>query len=110
MIRLIQDLKKFIGQYSLLFWVVVFVFLSTTLTINEIYKVQLGIFKLKGIFSFLAYFGVYSLHFMSVLVFISLFSKDYMWAKSRQFWILIVVGISLFSLRSVLTFYGEVVV
>ena len=109
MIHLIQDLKKFIGQYTLLFWVVVFVFLSTTLSINEVYKVQLGIFKLKGIFSFLAYFGVYSLHFMSVLVFISLFSKDYKWAKSRQFWILIVVGISLFSLRSVLTFYGEVV-
>jgi Ca2+/Na+ antiporter len=41
-----------------LFWFIVLVFLSTTLTVNEIYKVQLGVFKLKGFFSFLAYFGV----------------------------------------------------
>lgn len=109
MIRLIQDLKKFIGQYSLLFWVLIFVFLASTLTINEVYKVQLGIFKLKGVYSFLAYWGVYSLHFITVLILISIFSKDFNWAKSIQFWILIFIGISLFSLRSVLTFYGEVV-
>lgn len=109
MIRLIQDLKKFIAQYSILFWLVMFVFLTTTLAISEFYKVQLSIFKLKGIHSFLAYFALYALHFMSAFFFVSLFSKDFKWVKTRQFWVLIVVGISLFSLRSVLTFYGEVV-
>lgn len=106
---LINELKHFVAQYPIRFWLYLLLFLALTLTLNEVFDIQHWIFKLKGLPAFVAYTCVYLLHFMLVLFMVSLVFKDFKWLYSKAFWGLIITGISLFSLRSVLTFYGDVV-
>lgn len=99
--KIITQLKNFIRDYPIWYWLVLMSFCALSVTANYVFHLQEAIDQLLGVEEFLAYMALYASHSLFAFLLYSLASKSYAFWKKPGFWLILFFGFFVFAIRAV---------
>lgn len=97
--QLLKQLWQFAKGYTIIYWICMLLFCALSIYVYYFLELKQFMQNLSGLAKYIAYFTLYAIHILWGFCLYSLFFKAYTFWKKIDFWILLVVGVLIFTFR-----------